>query len=120
MSKERTEQAQHPECCPCVGDALKARFFKALGDPNRIAILARLAECTKPCTVSEVAACCPTNISVVSRHLAMLRDAGILEAEKKGREVYYSVRYSELASTLRAIANAIEACCPAKDKNDER
>ena len=64
------------------------------------------------CTVSEAAECCPVNISVVSRHLAMLRDAGILHAQKRGREVYYSVRYPELAATLRAIADAIEACCP--------
>jgi len=86
-------------------------LFRALGDPNRVALLVRLAEIGRPCTVSEAAGCCPTDISVVSRHLAMLRDAGILKAEKRGREVYYSVRYAELVSTLRQMAEAIEGCC---------
>jgi ArsR family transcriptional regulator len=95
-----------------VGSTLSARFFKALCDPNRAALLARLVECCKPCTVSEIARCCPTDISVVSRHLGLLREAGIVTGERKGREVYYSVRYSELVDTLRTMADAIEACCP--------
>jgi ArsR family transcriptional regulator len=93
---------------------LEVRFFKALGDPNRIAILSRLATLGRPSTVSEVAACCPVCTSVVSRHLAMLRDTGILRAEKRGKEVYYSVCMPELVAKLRGIAEAIEACCPAQ------
>ncbi len=104
--------ASDPPCCPEIEELLNARFFKALCDPSRIGILARLARCTGPCTVSEIASCCPTNVSVVSRHLATLRDAGMLEAQKRGKEVYYSVRYPELAATLRAMADAIEGCCP--------
>ena len=60
------------------------------------------------------------NISVVSRHLALMRDAGILEAQKQGKEVFYSVRYSVLAGTLRAIADAMDACCRATDANPGR
>lgn len=91
---------------------MKPGLFKALCDPNRIAILARLARLGRPCTVTKVAECCPVNISVVSRHLGLLRDAGVLEAEKRGKEVYYTVRYTQLAATLRAVADAIETCCP--------
>lgn len=92
---------------------LTPRLFKALCDPSRLAILARLAEACAPCTVSEIAKCCPINLSVVSRHLAQLRDAGVLCAEKRGKEVRYAVRARELAETLRAIADALEHCCPA-------
>jgi ArsR family transcriptional regulator len=92
-----------------AGDVLDARFFKALGDPSRIAILARLAEYGKPMTVGEVAECCPTCVSVVSRHLGMLREAGILEARREGREVYYCIRFAELAATLRRMADAVES-----------
>ncbi len=88
-------------------------------DPNRIAILVRLAECCRPCSVSEIAACCPVNISVVSRHLTTLRDAGVLEAEKRGRHVYYSVATLRLVQSLRAIADALEACCPVPDDTDQ-
>ena len=99
-------------CCRQLGELLDPRLFKALCDPNRLALLVQLSQCGPSCTVSEAAECCPVNISVVSRHLAMLRDAGILDAQKRGKEVHYSVRYLELAATLRAIADAIEACCP--------
>ena len=101
-------------CCRQLGDLLDPRLFKALCDPNRLALLVQLSRCGPSCTVSQAAECCPVNISVVSRHLAMLRDAGILDARKRGKEVHYSVRYPELAATLRAIADAIEACCPAE------
>lgn len=98
-------------CCN-VGECIQPRFFRALGDPNRVAILARLAQCGRACTVSEIAACCTVDVSVVSRHLAILREAGILLAEKRGKEVYYRVSYESFSETLRAIADAIDACCP--------
>ncbi len=97
---------------PDMGTLIEPRFFKALCDPNRVAILVRLAQCGRPCTVTEVSACCPVNISVVSRHLAQLRDAGILDAQKRGKEVYYRVRYTDVVGTLRALADAIDHCCP--------
>ena len=111
---------RHGACCDGLGSLLSPRLFKALCDPNRVAILVRLAEACAPRTVSQVAGCCPINLSVVSRHLAQLRAAGILSSEKKGKEVYYSVRFHELAQTLRAIADAIERCCPRPSEDDER
>ena len=94
-----------------IEETFEPRFFKALCDPNRIAILVRLSQCCEPCSVSQITECCPVDISVVSRHLVMLRDAGILKAEKRGKEVYYSIRWKELVQTLRDMANAIEECC---------
>ena len=111
MSKQESS-FEGGACCRQLGDVLDPRLFKALCDPNRLALLVQLSGCGSSCTVSQAAECCPVNISVVSRHLAMLREAGILNAQKRGKEVHYSVRYPELAATLRAIANAIEACCP--------
>lgn len=91
---------------------LTPAFFKALGDPNRLALLLHLAQGGKEQTVTDVSCCCPIDLSVVSRHLGVLRDAGILAAEKRGREVYYSVRVEELTALLRNLADALEACCP--------
>ena len=116
MSKYKTKQSRR-RCCADLGKLLEPRFFKALCDPNRIALLGRLAKCRRPCTVSELICCCEVDVSVVSRHLAMLRDAGVLRSEKRGKEVYYSVRYREMVGTLRTLADCIEACCPEKTES---
>lgn len=88
------------------------RLFRALGDPTRILILMRLARCCGPQTVSQAAANSAVDLSVVSRHLGILRDAGVVTVRKDGRQVYYAVRYAEVARSLRLLADALEACCP--------
>ncbi len=115
MSKHKRNPTGRRRCAN-VGKLLEPRLFKALGDPNRVALLSRLVKCRRPCGVSELVGCCGVDFSVVSRHLAILRDAGILQAEKRGKEVYYSVRSAEVVGTLRRIADAIEACCPVTKK----
>jgi len=98
--------------CGPIEPYMPPKLFKALGDPRRITLLSYLCGCQGPCRVSDLAEVAGIDVSVVSRHLAMLRDAEILDAERRGNEVLYSVRYGELAQTLRAMADAIEACCP--------
>jgi DNA-binding transcriptional ArsR family regulator len=105
MSKQRPRAAG-------LVEALPLDLFKALCDPSRLAVLAKLATCEPPCTVGRIAECCPTDVSVVSRHLAMLRDAGVVDAHRSGKEVHYELSTSSLARTLRSIADAIETCCP--------
>jgi len=99
-------------CCPSVGKLLEPRFFKALCEPKRIAILAHLARRGLPLSVGEIAKSLPINISVVSRHLSILREAGVLSARRNGKEVHYSILFPQLVTTLRTMADAIEACCP--------
>lgn len=96
--------------CPPLAAALDARLFKALADPSRLAVLHCLTRSCAPRTVTQVAECCAVDMSVVSRHLAVLRDAGVLAVEKRGREARYSVRYAALCRTLRQLADALEAC----------
>ncbi|MCW5769548.1 MAG: helix-turn-helix transcriptional regulator [Phycisphaeraceae bacterium] len=91
---------------------LDPELFKALCDPTRVLLLGCLAKCGRACTVSEVAACCSVDLSVVSRHLQQLERAGVLRSSKEGRTVFYAVRYDELSKTLRDLADAIHACCP--------
>jgi len=45
---------------------------------------------------------------VVSRHLALLRDAAFYNRKKKGKEVFYSVQVEKLVAKLRHVADAIE------------
>ena len=90
-----------------LGELLQPRFFNALSDPSRIAILERLAECGSPRTAKQIEAWFPVHYSVVCHHLKALRDAGILESRKHGREVFYCVLRQEIAEKLRGIADAI-------------
>jgi ArsR family transcriptional regulator len=103
---------QANKCCGPVDELLDPRLFKSLCDPTRLKLLACLAKCGRACSVTEVAECCSVDFSVVSRHLAMLEEAGVLESAKEGRTVHYTVRYRQLAEKLHDLANAIEACCP--------
>ena len=99
-------------CCPDLEALIDPELFRALSDPNRVALLARLGRTGRPTTVTEAATCCPVDLSVVSRHLSVLRRAGVVEAEKTGREVRYTLSAADLAAGLRSLADALEACCP--------
>jgi DNA-binding transcriptional ArsR family regulator len=63
--------------------------------------------------VSQLAEGSGVDMSVVSRHLATLREAGIITCVKRGKEVLCTVETSVVAGILRDLADALEACCPA-------
>lgn len=111
MTKAKETPRRGAKRPPGIPEVIPPRLFRALCDPNRIALLGRLAECRRPCGVTELSGCCEVDLSVVSRHLATLRDAGVLASTRRGKEIYYEVRAPELVQTLRAIADAIEGCC---------
>ena len=60
-----------------------AATFSALGDPTRLAILARLA--TRPASCNELAARFDISQQAVSKHIRVLRDAKLLRQHKDGR-----------------------------------
>jgi ArsR family transcriptional regulator len=97
-----------------LDDLLDPTLFKALCDATRARVVGCIAKCRRPCSVSEVAACCSIDLSVVSRHLQHLSRAGVLSVERRGRAVLYEVRYVELADTLRRLADAIDSCAPTR------
>jgi DNA-binding transcriptional ArsR family regulator len=87
------------------------RLFQSLCDPTRVQILCDLLQSRSPRTVSSIAAGCPVDLSVVSRHLRALLDVGILAREKHGKEAHYRVDARALSGALRSLADAIDACC---------
>ena len=96
-----------------VTEAFPVDLFRALCDPNRIALVAWLARQRGAKTVSEIvdSGVCPVDFSVISRHLHVLRDAGVVTAERSGREVRYELGAAALAKTLRQIADVLDNCC---------
>jgi ArsR family transcriptional regulator len=97
---------------------LDAALLTALAEPRRAALLSCLLKCGRPCSVTEIAACCAIDFSVVSRHLQALAKAGLVRADKQGRTVWYSADGAFLSAHLRTLADAVDAlapgdgCCP--------
>jgi ArsR family transcriptional regulator len=91
---------------------LDPALFAALSDPTRLRLLACIAKCGRGCTVGETADCCAVDLSVVSRHLSLLARAGVLTPAREGRVVRYIVRYDELATLFRSLADALDCCRP--------
>jgi ArsR family transcriptional regulator len=65
----------------------RAAVFKALGHPARLQIVEELA--ADECCVCELVDAVGLGWSTVSRHLAVLKAAGVLEDEKRGQQVFY-------------------------------
>lgn len=98
-----------------VGRELLARFWRALGDPTRLALLAFCSEDER--TGSECVAYAGLSQSRVSAHLACLVSCGLLTSRRDGRFVRYSLadpRVATLVSLGRAVvadhASGIAAC----------
>jgi len=91
-------------------------LFRALGDPTRIAILDQLARGDAPQSVSEVAESVAADLSIVSRNLRQLRDAGLIRCDRDGKRVLCRLDTSEVVAQLRALADALECCCPPEEE----
>ncbi len=68
--------------------------FSALGDPTRLKVLVLLAE--KPRPVHDLAAAFDISRPAISRHLKVLKDAGLVKEEKQGRENLYALQRARL------------------------
>lgn len=84
----------------------KARFFRALAHPARIRILEILVRGGR--TVQELQSALELDQPIVSQQLAVLRNQGIVTAEKQGLSVRYTVRdplVGDLLDVARRIFN---------------
>lgn len=69
---------------------MRARIIKAMAHPSRLMMIDALAEGEK--CVCELRDLVGSDISTVSKHLALMRDAGIVNDRKAGQQVFYSLR----------------------------
>lgn len=101
MSNQGTpEQA----CCALATvpiDAAKAEhiapMFKALGDPVRLQLAARIAAGGRVC-VCDLTPHFDLSGPTISHHLKVLREAGLVASERQGTWIYYWIRTDSLAS----------------------
>ncbi|MCB9846886.1 MAG: winged helix-turn-helix transcriptional regulator [Phycisphaeraceae bacterium] len=93
-------------------------LLKALAEPTRARLLSCLLKCGRPCSVTEVAACCSIDFSMVARHLSTMARAGLLTSDKRGRTVWYAADGPMLAAMFRDLADAIDELIPADSSDD--
>jgi ArsR family transcriptional regulator len=89
---------------------LHASICKAMGDPKRIQILYTLHDA--PRHVSALAEELQMPQPTISRHLAILRERGLVNADRDGAQVYYSLAAPEIIGildTMRALLREVLA-----------
>jgi ArsR family transcriptional regulator len=83
----------------------RAKILKALAHPSRIFIVEKIKD--TPHCVCELAEIIGIDQSTTSKHLSVLKNAGIIESKKRGTTVYYSLRCSCILDFIGCIENVI-------------
>jgi ArsR family transcriptional regulator, cadmium/lead-responsive transcriptional repressor len=84
-----------------------ATLFRSLGDLSRLAIVRRLAE--GPARVTDLVAALGLAQSTVSKHLACLRDCGLVASEPVGRASVFRLTQPSLIDVLAAAEEVLAA-----------
>ncbi len=79
----------------------KAKVLKALAHPTRLWMVERLAEGER--CVCELVNGVDADFSTVSRHLAVLKQAGIIRDEKRGKQVFYALQVPCILSFMHCV-----------------
>ncbi len=85
----------------------RAKVLKALAHPTRLFIVDELSR--KERCVCELAEMVGADTSTVSRHLAVLKNAGIIRDEKRGTQVYYSLRVPCVLNFFSCTESVLES-----------
>jgi ArsR family transcriptional regulator len=96
----------------------RTAVFKALGHPARLRMIDAIGD--GECCVCQLVEVAGLAWSTVSRHLTLLKRAGVLEGEKRGQQVFYRLRLSCVAELNHCLngrptgEKPSRACCSAK------
>ncbi len=86
--------------------AAQANIFKALGHPSRLIMAEALTR--GPLCVCDLHKLVGGDLSTVSRHLGVMKEAGIVEVEKRGTNVYCSLSLACLDTFLHCTGEVIK------------
>ena len=85
-----------------------AGMFVALGEPHRQRIVL-MFEPGERLSVGQIVAASTLSRSAVSHHLRVLRDAGVLQSEKIGKEVWYRQDPEAVRKALSAVLQYLDS-----------
>jgi DNA-binding transcriptional ArsR family regulator len=73
--------------------------FRAMADPTRREVLRLLR--ARPLTSGEIAQAFPASWPTISRHLAVLKEAGLIAAERRGQHIVYELNTSVVEDVIQ-------------------
>jgi ArsR family transcriptional regulator len=92
----------------------RAAILKALAHPMRLFMIEQLAD--KSYCVFELTEMVGLDVSTVSKHLSILRNAGLVSVQKRGKQVFYSLRIPCALNFLDCVEAVLRE--QAKDRMD--
>ena len=84
----------------------RAKIIKAMAHPTRLFIVEKLSK--ESHSVSELTNMVGADVSTVSKHLSVLKNAGIVSAQKKGLSVLYSLRVPCVMNFFGCVETVLE------------
>ncbi|RMF97801.1 MAG: ArsR family transcriptional regulator [Candidatus Schekmanbacteria bacterium] len=85
----------------------KAKIVKALAHPTRLYITEKLAE--REHCVCEFVDSINVDFSTISKHLSILKEAGIVDDEKRGKQVFYRLKVPCIINFVKCIEDVIKS-----------
>lgn len=99
-----------PSSAPCISNEQVKEgelLFSALADSTRLSILNMLAISENEVCVCDITSNFPLGQPTISHHLRILREAGLVSGDKRGKWVYYSLVQSRVAEAKAILEKAI-------------
>ena len=85
----------------------RAKVVKAMAHPSRLLMIEELSRGER--CVCELRDLVGHDISTVSKHLAVLKKAGIVEDDKRGKQIYYRLKVPCVLKFFQCIESVLEA-----------
>lgn len=82
-----------------------AKMFKALGDPVRLRLLSLITSADGEACVCDLTTAFELTGPTISHHLKVLREAGLVDCERRGTWVYYWPRPENLNQLAALLEN---------------
>ena len=89
---------------PTKTQKAEAAWLAAFGEPTRLAIIRHLA--TEEKTVTQPAVACNVEMVNASHHLSVLRDSGLVTAERDGRFMRYTLVGARVSGTTLTLTHS--------------
>ncbi|MEW5818766.1 MAG: metalloregulator ArsR/SmtB family transcription factor [Cyanobacteriota bacterium] len=84
----------------------RAKFYKALAHPTRLFIIDQIAQQEK--CVCELTEMVGVDISTISKHLSLLKNEGIVVEDKRGKNVYYTLKCPCILTLFDCVKDSLK------------